>query len=467
MDIVRLGEYNNVNPDYLPDQIVEGFTSKIWTERYLDPGQFEFKTPFVDELMEILPEQTFISHRHTKEVMQVETHSISTDDFGVEELTISGRSVDAIFQSRFVEGSYGKRRQMARQYAPGGAAIVMMWNSVNNDRTPDPKDVTRWRKDDDDLPEHDYDHDGPPWDWNTKDKLPNVEISDSATSTTGTMRRWWLKEGMLYDQLVRVLRQGHLGVRTIRPPSAVTADEGAPDGFVGERCWVKSTPLDEFGDIVRVTKDNYTELRFDIYRGIDRSTGQSENPTVIFNLRRDHFDKAEHLYSRAEWKTHMEVMSGLNRRWDIYRSGQSGFTGWQRRTMAMDAGEPEIPEEPREPKRKNYESDAAYNTAHNNWENKHDRWLTRRNRNIDEFEEDYKEDGLKELNDFKRVFLFSGETSDEANDRFVYKTDYNLGDKVTLRGRNGITETARVTEFVLTEDATGQRGYPGLEIVEE
>lgn len=454
MDIVRLGEYDNSNPSYLPDMIVDGFTSKIWTERFLEFGEFQLVTPYVDEIMEVLPEQTFISHRHTREVMQVETHSITTDDNGVETLTLSGRSVDCILDSRFVEGSYNKRRKMAKKYTPGSAALALVWNAIDNtgDSNGDYWDVSRIRKDGEDH--GDMEGDGDRWPGNSKDKVPNVVVTDGAATGTGTSRNWWLKEGMLYEQLTRILRQGDLGIRTMRPPTGTTGSQA--DGFVGERVYVHSN-LPEFGDVERVVDTNYPELRFDLYRGVDRTD------KVVFNLRRDHFRSAQHLYSVADWKTALEVMSGLNLKWDIYRTGQSGFTGWQRRVMAMDAGDPDIPDPPDKPGKN------ASQAQKDAYDDKYDRWITRRNRVRSEFIDDYKKDGKKELNRHKRVYLFSGEVSDEAVADYAFgpDKDYYLGDTVTLRGRNGTTNTATVAEYVLTEDGTGQRGYPGLELKEE
>jgi hypothetical protein len=45
---------------------------------------------------------------------------------------------------------------------------------------------------------------------------------------------------------------------------------------------------------------------------------------------------------------------------------------------------------------------------------------------------------------------------------YKYGLDYNLGDIVKIRGDYGLDELARVTEYIRTEDATGEKAYPTL-----
>ena len=45
---------------------------------------------------------------------------------------------------------------------------------------------------------------------------------------------------------------------------------------------------------------------------------------------------------------------------------------------------------------------------------------------------------------------------------YAYRTDYNLGDVVSISGNYGIIEPRRVIEYVEIEDETGETGYPTL-----
>ena len=61
------------------------------------------------------------------------------------------------------------------------------------------------------------------------------------------------------------------------------------------------------------------------------------------------------------------------------------------------------------------------------------------------------------------VALFSGGISAEIGES--YNSLYSLGDLVTLQGEYGLSQVARVTEFVRTQDATGEKAYPTFEKV--
>jgi hypothetical protein len=438
MEVVRLGEYNNDDPTYLPDMIIEGYTSMIWTERYLEPGEFILTTPYIDETYDALPEMTLISHRETRETMIVESHLITLDENGNEELTITGRSVDCMLQSRFLEAQYQKKRKMAMPYTDVDAAMVLIWNSIDNVSG---YDVTRERKDAD--PDDDEYHDGDRWPWSDKDAIPNVAVSDSTVRPSlilpswGDAKRWWVREGLMYEQLIKILDQADLGIRTMRPPT--------PIDFGSQRVRVHYG-LGDIGEVVREEWGTYNQLRFDVFQGQDRTVDQDHYPSVVFDVLRGDFEKSSNLWSTKDWKTELEILSGLNLKRDIYRDDQAGLTGWERRSMLYDAGTPELPDKPDADV-----DDYATKIAH---------WRDRRDVIYAEFEEDYDKDGLRELNKYKKIALFSGDISPDAS--LVYNVDYVLGDKVSLRGRRGLKASARVHEYVRTDDIEGDRGYPGF-----
>lgn len=49
---------------------------------------------------------------------------------------------------------------------------------------------------------------------------------------------------------------------------------------------------------------------------------------------------------------------------------------------------------------------------------------------------------------------------------FVFGANYKLGDIVELEGTSGIRTKARVTEYIRTQDATGERGYPTVSVID-
>ena len=55
-------------------QVINGYTSATWTERYSELGEFEIQTQLSSGLREFLPIGTLISHSNTLDVMIVENH---------------------------------------------------------------------------------------------------------------------------------------------------------------------------------------------------------------------------------------------------------------------------------------------------------------------------------------------------------------------------------------------------------
>lgn len=420
MDVVRLGPAGSTT--YKPDILIEGYESMIWTERFQTPGDFTLKTPRVQEALNLLPEMTFISTLQSSEVMMVENHLIEEDENGHRTLTVSGRSISAFLEHRHLEGGYGKRRKLAKKYSPTGALLVLIWNAIDNWSN---KDVTR---------EGDFS-------WTTKDQIPGVVVSESVP-VTGDLKNWWVEQGPLYPQLEKIMLKGDLGIRIIRPDSGPFTKVAI------------ETALANRGDITRTLTTTTNAIRFDIYEGLDRSHNQATNPIVGFNYIQGHIDNDKYLFSNQAYKNACEVMTGIGGK-DVYRSGDSGLTGWSRRVMSFDGGEPEYKKDKptypgknaSEQKQTKYEADLA------DWENE--------KAAIDaEFLEDVADDALRALKAQRRVKLFSGDISPLAP--YTYNNHYKLGDYVTLYGAYDQTEKMLVSEYVRTEDAEGDRGYPGL-----
>lgn len=425
MDIIRLGDpYSSA---YTPDaSVIEGYSSMIWTERYRDPGEFEMVTTRIEETMDLLPEMTLISHRDTDEVMMVESHLIETDDDDLETLRVKGRTVDSFLENRFVESKYGKKRKLRKNYVAAGAAQLLVWQAVDNASG---KDVTR---------EDDFS-------WNTKDVIPNVMVSDNV-SDYGESRRWWVQEGLLYPQLMNILVRGDLGIRVLRP--------NGPYESSGITRVSVATALGTRGDITRDLISTTGTLRFDIYQGKDRSHTQSDRPVVGFNYIRDEIENGQYLFSIKDFKTACEIMSGKGGP-DVYRNEtQQAYTGFRRRVMGFDAGEPEEPDKP------TYPGKNASNAEQTLYDTKLAEWQDKVEEITEEFLEDAEKDALRGLKKAPRVYVFSGDISPLAD--YTYKTHYDLGDTVTLYGKYGQTERMIVSEYVRTDDAEGDSGYPGL-----
>ena len=73
--------------------------------------------------------------------------------------------------------------------------------------------------------------------------------------------------------------------------------------------------------------------------------------------------------------------------------------------------------------------------------------------------------GLIELYKFNPTALFDGEIASQI--AAGYNRDYFLGDILLLVGEYGLSERARVTEFIRSSDSSGETAYPTLEAIGE
>lgn len=156
-----------------------------------------------------------------------------------------------------------------------------------------------------------------------------------------------------------------------------------------------------------------SKVSIEIYTGTDRTT------EIVFDARFDQFDNAEYLLSQAAWKNTSQVggatdsvevtdgntYTGLNRRVSYFDGSQitTGLTG-----STLD--------------------DAMTNLG--------------------------KVDLAKQL----ETALFMGEVSRQMGS--LYGKDYFLGDIVKLTGNYGLSQFVRISEFIRSEDNTGEKAYP-------
>lgn len=422
MEVLRLGVPYDTT--YLPDRLIEGYTSMIWTERFQEPGDFELRTNMIDETLQTLPEMTFITHLETDVVMMVENHEINVDEDGSKELVVTGHSLDAFLKHRHVQGAYGRRRRMPKYLKPRGAAMALIWNAIDNGS---PYDVTRPNRRA--VPE--------------RDKITNVMVTDSTPlEMIDEDKQWWLRPGPLYPQLQDILIRGDLGLRIIRPKSLYPVKVHF------------ETNEENFGGIVRTPLAETDTLRFDIYIGVDRSHTQDDYPVVAFNVQQGDILNAQYLFAVQDFKTSCEVMSGAGGSDQYRNSTEMLYTGWQRRVMSYDAGEPDLPDEPTEPPKN------ATNAENNQYDADMAEWRAEVDDIKAEFKADAEAEALRALKKTRRVSILSGDIS--SNTPHQYKQQYNLGDTVSLYGENGLTERMVVSEYVRTDDSDGDRGYPGL-----
>lgn len=391
MDVFRLDAAT-----YLPDSLIEGYNTMIWTERYLPNGEFEMKTAKVEETRVLIPEGRCIGLLDSPEVMIVENHSIGVDDQGVKELTITGRTFETVAEQRVARiAVYSESMKMTQLYKTSDMAAFLLWNHLVNTSTEDPTGAA-WVKSD------------------SLSAITNLVITDS-TNFSDIAKSWYLDKGVIYPQVLDFLSLMGIGIRNIRPSNTTANIMSFDITRTGTR-----------GAVSEISTPNISQLRIDLYNGIDRTRQNNTNP-VIFHYNSGHIDSPKYLFSIKDYKNVATITSSTGNL-DIWPD--TGLTpsipnpsGFNRRVLYIDGG------------------DLGTQIA-------------------GDFQASNVQKGLIELSKHNLAKLFDGAIS--AISPYKYGKDYFLGDFVTLMAEYGFESPMMVSEYVRTEDQDGDRGYPTL-----
>lgn len=302
MIVVRLEDST-----YLPDDVIEGYSSMIWTERYLPAGEFELRTPLIEETRATLPEDSLIGLTDSDEVMVVETHEIDRDESGAATLVVKGRSFETGMEQRYIPWMEGYRKtwKMQSTYPDYGAAIALIWDTIINPTASS------------ELTAAAYAHD-------IKNNIANVRVSQRVSAST-PFQEWWLEAGELYPKVLEFLARSGYGIRNRRPINDVP----------GTQMMLSSTgALQVDPAIVN------SALWIEVYNGQDRSKEQTVNPAVEFSYGAGHLLSPKYLFSSKNFRNVAEVTSSVGSVL-VYSSDSidPNISGRSRRTLYVDGGD--------------------------------------------------------------------------------------------------------------------------------
>jgi hypothetical protein len=166
-----------------------------------------------------------------------------------------------------------------------------------------------------------------------------------------------------------------------------------------------------------------SQLYFDIYSGIDRTTRQGDFPPVVFSPNMDNLQNTTEFSSIEEAKNVAYVFSNIGSA-EVFADGVDPLEaiGFDRHVLYVDASE--ITLEHPDP------SGAMI------------------------------QKGKEELARHRAKSIFDGELNPYGD--YTYGVDYEMGDLVEMRNKDGIITYKRVTEQIFVTDAEGERSYPTL-----
>lgn len=405
-----------MNENFIPDQIVDEFQSAIWTERYSAAGEIQLVVPASAYYLDMLKEGTYLGLVGSKEVMELKTNSIEN---GL--LTVVGKTMLGFLENRI---HWNKTTDAAQPVGDYSTTADTQLGTVLADRVQKfaiaPTAFAG----------------GAPWDtmnldW-AKDKIDHLELG--TVDTTGTAKRWTVPVGPLYTVLQPLAEQDGLGI-TLYLESA-----DAEIGYV---------------------------LKFASYRGVDRTSTQTVRPLIRLTPNMESLTGLKEIHSIDGYKNVVYVVY-KNKVSIHYEDPANIPEGLNRRVMVRDAeGEP-IGTTTTPTQRILYgaglgsSGDGSYGAGVGYYGGVYQRNSVNTSDSADvlRFRDQQAKDALANNNYIRAV---DGQVS--QGNEYKFGTDYGMGDVLELQGLTGILQKARVTEYIRSQDATGEREYPTLSVI--
>lgn len=277
MDLFKL---DRANFSYAPIDLIEDYSSLIWTERYRPCGDFELKTKDVDATRALLTLDSLVSIQGSTEAMFVENHVIEKREDGDYELTISGRSFETFLEHRTSRPDGGTSEPL---YGPRPSDVSKPWVGALGHTGAIAADYIYWKTVE------------PFLQWGQT--IPNFQVFwDSDLDTMGLPNRDVdVEPGELYAEILKILAIDNLGIRSTKP---------------------------EYG--------NNPEMQIFIYAGSNKTA------TVQFSVSAGHFKTASYLWSNKNHKNTAHVFSYYNHKF-VSNVSLSYGVGLNRKIGFVDA----------------------------------------------------------------------------------------------------------------------------------
>lgn len=363
---------------FLKRDIIDGFSSIIWTERYYGDSEVELVVPPTSEMIQKLPVGTFLGLSGSEEIMILETMNIEKD-----KLKLTGISLLKWLNNRFIRVS--ALHEDKYWYLSGGPPGWVLWaivyymcvvgspylNGTIDIGVTDPERLA----------------------------IPGLGLRDYDAS--GANISVGVPFGPVYDAMKEIATTYEVGMQ-------ITLDA--------------------------VTDTSFT-LGFRSYRGLDHTSEQTINPVIRFSPQMDSLTGIKELQSIAALKTLVYTFAPANPDGLATTPGVGSlpgpeYTGFDLRALMVFA--------------EDVTTDMVGGSAGN--------LLNILNSRAQDA-----------LNNNRFIIAVDGEIVPDT--QFKYGVNYNLGDVIEVQGNSGIVQTARVTEYIRSQDEGGEKSYPTLSMI--
>lgn len=348
------------------ETVVDRYKSLIWTERFQSAGDFQLVVQSTLENRQKFKQGKWLALSESFRCMKIENVLDKTDDEGAALLEITGPSIEIILDDRVAF-------------------------NVKDDLTTNPKWVIT------DIPGN----------------VARKVFQDICV--TGVLD--------VHDVIPYITNVDVLPTDTIPEPGDLVTVEVEPDSVYNVIKGI-CEPYDLGFRLLR--NFDTSQLAFDIYAGVDRTSQQTTYPAVIFSPDLENLKNTSELRSIAGVKNIAYVYSNLGFEEVVATDVDPDVLGFERQVLVVkmdniDAGTP-----------------AATVTAL------------------------MQQKGREELAKVRSFQGFDGEVNQSS--QYKYGTDYQLGDLVELHGKDGLANNMRVTEQIFVSDDEGERSYPTLAV---
>lgn len=400
-----------VDRNYLKLDVIEEFSSLIWTERYYGDGECQVVVPLKRSLINKLQAGTFLAIDQSPELMIIETFSIEEGHIKVDAISIS-----SWLNNRFVRNSvkHQKTAWKIKNQKPG----ELLWTIVKQMCC----------------------------------KSSTIIGSNNMGLGSAARERELIIPGLMLDDYSKAGKN----IETTLVPFGPVYDavrKIAEQYHVGMKIWLKESDR---------------SLRFRSYVGANRTSDIKKNPSgkiVRFSPIMDSLANINEIRSRGDYKTlvysyasslqmvdtrddndnpdswlQQDNKPGISRR----SSSVGKYTGFDLRAELLFADDIQLKYD------FNEDSDSPPEVTFSDRRAQLVRILNGR--------------AEKEMKQHEYIRTVDGEIA--PTNLYQYGIDYDLGDLIEVQGNTELTEISRVTEYIRTQNAEGETAYPTVVAVD-